>query len=815
MNRDDRMRDDCCGTTSATDCLLNQLATDSSIPEICQRCDRSEEDLARELRSIGDFIRVDRDAQLFQKTHLKHSPEAVLPPLDTDRDQEDSDANQDQSPIVGGRYQVMSIHAHGGLGMVSKAKDRELRRVVALKEIQPRFANSKENRARFLREAKITGRLEHPGIVPIYSVGQYEDGRPYYAMRMIDGVSLRDAIIEFHSTKRTMDAVDHSLRLRSLIQRFASVCDALSYAHSQGVLHRDIKPDNIMLGKHGETLLVDWGLATRIGQIENVSLASTTESQVSESVQTEVGRILGTLLFMSPEQAAGNREDVSEFSDIFSMGATLFAILTGEAPYNKSADDLIGDILEGRVRKVRDLAPMVSPPLAAICERALAAKPSDRYIDAREMAEDLERWLADEPVLAYTDPIGAQVSRFTRRHRSSMVIGVIALGAIALASLVSLVWVNHVRTNTQTALERSERLRLSAELRAYAGEIGIAQLAVNSGLPERAASALAKTSLSYRGWEFQYLSHQATRDGKIADDLVKLPKQDDGFKGGFNDAVFVAGDDLLATVGDDSRVRVWRTDTNENWKTFDAHGLKVFDLDASPDGLRIASASTDRTIRIVNVKDPKQFTICEGHSAEVRSVCFSPDGAHLVSASSSGEIYVWNPDSGDLLSKIKGKVNDQISLDVDPHSDMIVVAGERDAVDLFRIATGQHLRSLSVESDKGGFVRCVRFSPDGTQVIAGGDRKMIRIWDVKTSELRTTITGHTDTITSVQMSANGDRILSASLDGTVRLWDPITAQTTITFSDSSHGFKHACFSDDGSKLLWVTEGKTMSLLRSK
>jgi WD40 repeat protein len=629
-------------------------------------------------------------------------------------------------------------------------------------------------------------------------------------MRMIEGESLRDAIVEFHREKEKMDAGDRSLRLRSLLQRFASVCDALSYAHSQDVLHRDIKPDNIMLGKHGETLLVDWGLATRIGELEEFEHSSSRGPEASESLRTEVGRVLGTLLFMSPEQAAGEWEIVCEFSDIFSMGATLFALLTGQAPYDKSAEDLIGDVMKGRVRKVLDIAPMVSPPLAAICHRAIAATPEDRYVDARELAEDIERWLADEPVLAYSEPIGDRVSRFTRRHRGSVVIGVIAMTAITLASLVALAWVSRVRTNTQIALERSEQLRLNAEIRAYSGEIGIAQLAVNSGSPERAASVLEETDPSFRDWGFQYLSHQVGRGPQTADELVKFAKQD----GTISDAVFVADDALIATASFDSTIRIWGKDPAKAPKILEGHSLEVLDLDASPDGLRIASASADQTVRIWDVNSAQQVAICEGHSDKAQSVCFSPDGARLVSASSSGEIFVWNASSGELQCEIEGKVNDQTSLDVSTSGETIVVGGEHDSVDLFDLSTGKHVRSLSIHPEASHVVHCVRFSPDGTQVLAGGDRKVISIWDVETGDLRTTMTGHTETITSVRMSANGDRVLSASLDGTVRLWDPITAQPTLSFSDLTDGFKQASFSDDGSKLLWVSEGKTVSVLNT-
>src|SRR5262249_46291572 len=167
------------------------------------------------------------------------------------------------------RYQVLRSHARGGLGEVFVALDQEVGREVALKEIQARHAHNADSRQRFLREGEVTGRLEHPGIVPVYGMGAYPDGRPYYAMRFIKGHSLSKAIQRFHTEEAlTADAGKRALELRALLSRFVAVCNAVAYAHSKGVLHRDLKPDNVMLGNYGETLVVDWGLAKPIGTKE-------------------------------------------------------------------------------------------------------------------------------------------------------------------------------------------------------------------------------------------------------------------------------------------------------------------------------------------------------------------------------------------------------------------------------------------------------------------------------------------------------------------------------------------------------------------
>jgi len=207
-----------------------------------------------ELRRLGDD---DLEASLAQATQNREARGEVTRTIAWSRSSPDA------------RYQVLRPHAKGGLGLVSVALDEELKREVAFKEIQDKYADDEDGRARFVREAEITGGLEHPGIVPVYGLGHYEDGRPYYAMRLVKGKNLRDAIKQFHkAAEGQAPTSERSLAFRQLLGQFIDVCNAIEYAHSRGILHRDIKPANIMLGKYGETLVVDWGLAKAIGRSE-------------------------------------------------------------------------------------------------------------------------------------------------------------------------------------------------------------------------------------------------------------------------------------------------------------------------------------------------------------------------------------------------------------------------------------------------------------------------------------------------------------------------------------------------------------------
>ncbi len=400
---------------------------------------------------------------------------------------EDESAQSPAPTVVGGstsagtRFVVLRPHAKGGLGQVFVARDTELNREVALKEIQAQFAFEPQFRSRFEFEAEVTGGLEHPGIVPVYGLGHLPDGRPFYAMRFIKGNNLQEAIARFHEAEKQprRDPGRSSLDLRELLGRFIDVCDAIAYAHSRGVLHRDLKPGNIMLGKYGETLVVDWGLAKAVGQSEPESAMERPELPLkptsgSALEGTLAGSAIGTPAYMSPEQAEGRMDLLGPRSDVYCLGATLYHLLTGRAPTNaEQGADVEQRALSGDIPRPRSINPGVALALEAICLKAMAAKPPNRYESVQTLKSDLERWLADEPVVAYPEPWSDRLARWGRKHQTLVTsAAVMLLMAACAAALVAAQRNSHARdierknvdlASANTALEAERKKATEGE----------------------------------------------------------------------------------------------------------------------------------------------------------------------------------------------------------------------------------------------------------------------------------------------------------------------------------------------------------------
>jgi tetratricopeptide (TPR) repeat protein/tRNA A-37 threonylcarbamoyl transferase component Bud32 len=357
------------------------------------------------------------------------------------------------------RYRTLRPHARGGLGEVFLAEDMQFQRHVALKELRNEHHGNAIRRERFLIEARITGRLEHPGVVPVYGMGTHADGRVFYAMRLIRGENLRQAITRFHMGP----APDFTgLEFRFLLNRFIAVCNTVAYAHEQGVLHRDLKPSNIMLGDFGETLVVDWGIAKLIGVPESSeSVSSGDDRTVSPTGSITIqGQVVGSPAYMSPEQAAGNLDQVGRSSDIYCLGATLYQMLTERTPCSGRDDEVLRKVREGDFPRPRHVDPRIPAALEAICCKAMALKPEARYQSALVLAKDIECWLADRPVSAHRESWADKTRRWMRRNQTAVsgLAAAVTVGFLALGTafpLLSYAWRAEAMAHKQEQLARA------------------------------------------------------------------------------------------------------------------------------------------------------------------------------------------------------------------------------------------------------------------------------------------------------------------------------------------------------------------------
>ncbi|TNE52507.1 MAG: protein kinase [Deltaproteobacteria bacterium] len=316
------------------------------------------------------------------------------------------------------RYEILETLGVGGMGQVLRVNDKVLKRVVAMKLLKPGLHLDEELARRFLEEAQATSQLQHPGIVPVYDMGQFTDGRHFFTMKEIKGRTLTHEIKQFHKQRKKIHKEGEEevsfYSLRGLLNTYRRICETVGYAHSRGVLHRDLKPDNIMLGEHGEVLVVDWGLVKRTDdEVVTEHLASPDD----DAFLTQAGMIQGTPAYMSPEQARGDRDAMGPATDVYALGAILYEILSGHPSVTgKTLVRVLSRVIEGDIpppgrvdnpgeenlgtrwdgnwhKNRRKYLPMLPGPLLQICDRALSLEPDDRYPDAGKLAQDVGRWL--------------------------------------------------------------------------------------------------------------------------------------------------------------------------------------------------------------------------------------------------------------------------------------------------------------------------------------------------------------------------------------------------------------------------------------
>jgi serine/threonine-protein kinase len=397
-----------------------------------------------------------------------------------------------------GHFLMLRLHAVGGIGQVWLARDDAVGRDVALKELRPDRNGEPAAVARFLTEVRITGQLEHPGVVPVYELLPPSAGQQAcYAMRFIKGQTLSAAASVYH--RRRSGGTANPLDLRALLNAFVAVCNTLAYAHARGVIHRDLKGANVVLGDYGEVMVVDWGLAKVVGGAEAAAGPPVTLPAGAAAGETLPGHVIGTPAYMPPEQAGGHAAEVGPLSDVYGLGAILYEILTGQPPFaGADVSEVLSNVVRQQPTPPRRVWPGVPRPLEAVCLRALAKQPADRYASAADLARDVQRWLADEPVSAYREPWTGRLWRAARHHKP-LVTGAAALVATALTALVvGLILLGREKARTETARAQAvANFRKARDvLNTFYGQLGKDYLLNEPGL-QPLRKELARQALAF------------------------------------------------------------------------------------------------------------------------------------------------------------------------------------------------------------------------------------------------------------------------------------------------------------------------------
>jgi WD40 repeat protein/tRNA A-37 threonylcarbamoyl transferase component Bud32 len=658
------------------------------------------------------------------------------------------------------------------MGVVYKARQKSLGRIVAVKMLLFGDRSGKEVAQRFRAEAAAAASLQHPNIVAIHDVSAHE-GQPFFAMDFIEGQSLARVSAECE--------VRNTEWLRRAARYVKIVAEAIHYAHERGILHRDLKPSNVLIDLFDQPRVTDFGLAKRLHH---------------DSELTSSGQVLGSPNYMPPEQAAARRGLVGRRSDVYSLGAILYHLLTGRPPFvGETPTDTLQDVVNEEPVSPRLLNPSVPLDLETLCLKCLQKEPARRYQTAQALADDLDRFLRNEPIQAR--PVG-HAEKLWRWYRRKPVVA--SLGAATLFLLLAVAVGSPIAAfRIATARKSEAAARSRAEKQLYTANMNLAQQAFEQNDMTLLRQVLDETRESpERGFEWYYWQRQSHR-------ALRTLR---GHLAGVRAVACSPDGQRIATGSEDRTASVWDAASGQVLLTLKAHEGPINHLAFSPDGRRLVTGSSDHSARVWDAVTGGELLTLKAHTGGIWCVAFSPEGERIVTCSQDGTAKLWDAVGGEELHTLKARSTGIRSVAFSPDGRRLVTGNSDNTAIVWDAASGQEL--LSLKGHSAG-ITSVAFSPDGRRIATGSADQTAKIWDADDGRELFTLKGFSAGIVPVAFSPDGQRIVTGSEDQTAKVWDAASGQELFTLKGHSQGIWSVTFSPDGRRIVSGSEDQTAKI----